>query len=139
MLAITGTFISTSDQESDHHAGRRDLRHLPVALDFGVGQRIRNLHLGSGAGLHVDNHALRIVRQRGTRFEGCNLLYNSNFPGIVFHRSFHGISPLEVVVEFAIAKSQTDEVRGIRSRLHTGGHCRCCDRECACEPLHQVL
>ena len=137
LLAI-GTFISTLTKN----------QIIAGAATFGVCLLLWVLEWVSGyetatwaqvLGLYVDHHALRIVRQRRARFERCNLLCDGDFPRTIFHGPFHGISPLEVVGEYTVAKSSTDEVRGLRGRLRLGRHNRGGDRECAGEPLHQVL
>ena len=55
LLAI-GTFIS--DDEEPDHRWRRNLRSLPAALGAGMGQRIRDRHLGASSVVFVCGHAL---------------------------------------------------------------------------------
>src|SRR6266851_669479 len=56
------------DAESDH-CRSRNFRSLPDALGPGLGQPIRKCHLGSGAVLHVRDHAFRFVRQGVARYK----------------------------------------------------------------------
>src|ERR1700757_5020962 len=104
------------DTEPDY-CGSSNVRCLPAALGARMGERIRFLHMVSADGVSVGAHSLRVLCKRLAVDERCGLLYHRDFSGALPHRTFDGISPLEIVNEHAIAPCASDEVPALCQQL----------------------
>src|ERR1700682_6854419 len=97
---------------------------MPDAVDSGMGKRIRNGHLGARDGVLLADHEFRIVRQGRAGHEGRGVLRVGNILRTLFDVALDGIAALEVVSEYAVDESKTNEVRGLSGRIrgdHRGG------------------
>ena len=125
-------------QEPDHRR-RRDVSAFACCCGCWSGPADMKPNLGARARLHVDHHPLRFLCQRRARFQRRNLLSNRNFPGTVFHRTFHGILALEVIMASQWLKARQTKYAAYATIYISGRDCRGCRRQHARRPLQQVL